>query len=326
VSTLAPAPESDALPKVLYIAGWQRSGTTILDRVLGQLEGFVSTGELRRLWEASLSEGYLCGCGAPLPECEFWRAAQEAGGLEASPREGRRLVELQRRHVHTRPRELLAIRRGIERRARLKSSALDPYAEARLRLFAGLRKVTGADVVVDSSKHPADAYLLTTLPQLDLYVVHLIRDPRAVAYSWSRMVRETADPRGRLLDGFGSLSSSVWWLVWNAAIETLLRRRLGERYLRLRYEDFVERPAEAVRSIGAFLDEPRLHSPVDEERTVYLHPDHTVSGNPRTRFRRGTIELRADVVWRSRMSAGSKALSTVVAIPLLRHYGYRVVD
>ncbi len=177
-------------------------------------------------------------------------------------------------------------------------------------------------MVVDSSKHPADAYLLSTLQQLDLHVVHLVRDPRAVAYSWSRKVPETGDPLGRHLDGFGSLTSSAWWLVWNAAIETLLRRRLGARYLRLRYEDFAERPAEAVRSICALLDEPRDRLPFAHERTIRLDVDHTVSGNPRARFRWGTTELRSDEEWRYRISLRSKAVSTLLAAPLLRRYGY----
>lgn len=42
--------------KVLYIAGWGRSGSTILDNVLGQVEGFFSGGELSYLWERGLSE------------------------------------------------------------------------------------------------------------------------------------------------------------------------------------------------------------------------------------------------------------------------------
>ena len=36
--------------KVLFIAGNGRSGSTILDVILGQLEGFFAVGELRRIW------------------------------------------------------------------------------------------------------------------------------------------------------------------------------------------------------------------------------------------------------------------------------------
>src|SRR2546423_11254588 len=54
-------------PKILYIAGWGRSGTTLFDNILGQLDGFFSGGELRYVWE-----GRLCGCGVLVSECEIW--------------------------------------------------------------------------------------------------------------------------------------------------------------------------------------------------------------------------------------------------------------
>src|SRR5205823_1051409 len=51
-------------PKVLYIAGPGRSGSTVLDQVLGELPGFVSTGELQALWQRGLVERRPCGCSA----------------------------------------------------------------------------------------------------------------------------------------------------------------------------------------------------------------------------------------------------------------------
>jgi hypothetical protein len=322
VSIPADGSAAPELPKILYIAGWQRSGTTILDRVLGQLEGFVSTGELRMLWEASLREGYLCGCGEPLAECPFWRRAQVAGGLEGTAEEWRGLAALQRRRMHARPAELRAIDRAGAAWAQGEATPLDAYARARLRLYAGVRAVTGAEVVVDSSKHPADAHLLSVLPGVDLYVVHLIRDPRAVAHSWRRRIADTADPGGRVLDGFGVLRSTVWWLAWNAAIE----RRLGgrRRYLRVRYEDFVERPAEVVGAIATLVGEPRPPLPLGDGESIGLGPDHAVSGNPRVRSRQGAARLRADDEWRRGLPSAARAVSTVAAAPLLHRYGYRL--
>ena len=60
------------MTKVLYIAGWGRSGSTILDNVLGQVDGFFSAGELMFLWRRGLIEGRLCGCGRPLRDCDVW--------------------------------------------------------------------------------------------------------------------------------------------------------------------------------------------------------------------------------------------------------------
>src|SRR6266498_4080255 len=60
--------------KVLYIAGAGRSGSTLLDGVLGQLDGFFAAGELRYLWERGLQESRLCGCGVAVRDCPTWRA------------------------------------------------------------------------------------------------------------------------------------------------------------------------------------------------------------------------------------------------------------
>jgi len=58
--------------KVLYITGWGRSGSTILDNIMGQIDGFFSVGELRYIWDRNLIENRLCGCGVPLEECPIW--------------------------------------------------------------------------------------------------------------------------------------------------------------------------------------------------------------------------------------------------------------
>jgi len=47
----------------LFIAGAARSGSTLLDRVIGKRDGFCSTGELQFIWRRSFREDQLCGCG-----------------------------------------------------------------------------------------------------------------------------------------------------------------------------------------------------------------------------------------------------------------------
>ena len=42
---------------VLYVAGAGRSGSTLLDNLLGQIPGFFSAGELRYVWERGLIDG-----------------------------------------------------------------------------------------------------------------------------------------------------------------------------------------------------------------------------------------------------------------------------
>ncbi len=75
----------DGKVKVLYIAGYERSGSTLLHNVLGQLDGFFAAGELAKIWDRSLIENRRCGCGAPFRECEVWRRilTNGFGGVES---------------------------------------------------------------------------------------------------------------------------------------------------------------------------------------------------------------------------------------------------
>ena len=79
--------------KVLYIAGWGRSGSTILTNLLGQVPGFFSGGELRYLWERNLAGGHECGCGEAFLDCKIWSrvgsvTTEIASRIPSSTREG----------------------------------------------------------------------------------------------------------------------------------------------------------------------------------------------------------------------------------------------
>ena len=58
--------------KVLFIGGSGRSGSTVVERLLGALPGVCNVGEVVLMWERGLLRGERCGCGVPLPQCPFW--------------------------------------------------------------------------------------------------------------------------------------------------------------------------------------------------------------------------------------------------------------
>ena len=55
--------EPGQAPIVVYIAGSGRSGSTLLERALGEIPGFVNVGELIDLYRRVADHGELCGCG-----------------------------------------------------------------------------------------------------------------------------------------------------------------------------------------------------------------------------------------------------------------------
>lgn len=81
-----PKPETER-PKILYIGGWGRSGSTILGNILGARENSVFVGETRYLWDRGLLENKRCGCKARLNQCEFWTSVvdrTDPGGGDTS--------------------------------------------------------------------------------------------------------------------------------------------------------------------------------------------------------------------------------------------------
>jgi len=303
--------------RVLYILGWGRSGSTVLGNILGEIDGFFSAGELHYLWERSLVEGRACGCGRDVRTCEVWSEVLARIGVGTSVDADVVVAWL---------REVLRIRatpRLLRQRpgATLEPPALASYAALTDRLYDAVAEVTGARVVVDSSKIPADAALLRLLPGVDASYVQLVRDPRAVAYSWSR-AKEQRDPRApATMRTHGPLDSGVNWSMWNLAAEALAREVGPDRFLRVRYEDLIDDPRETVRRIVTMAREPDAELPFVDDRTVRLGANHTVSGNP-DRFTTGPVSLRSDDRWRGAQRRIDRWETVALTAPLMLRYGY----
>jgi hypothetical protein len=149
--------------------------------------------------------------------------------------------------------------------------------------------------------------------------VHLIRDPRAAAYSWLKKKPQPDSEEIEHMVRFNPTKSSALWDSWNASAEALWRRT-PEGYLRLRYEDFVAEPRKSLERILGLVG-VTAELPLAGEHEVRLGVSHTVSGNP-NRFETGLVELRPDREWISAMSPRDRALVTALTLPLLKHYGY----
>jgi hypothetical protein len=306
---------SDERVKVLYVVGLGRSGSTILSNSLGQIGGYFSAGELNFIWKNNVIEDRLCGCGRPFRECPVWmRVMDEAfGGMDgADPRE---MMRLQASGTRTRHIPLMLAPRG----ERVLRERLEKLLMNYERLYEAIASVTGSRVVVDSSKEPAHGYAMSMISGVDFRVVHLIRDPRAAAYSWLKKKPQPDSEEIEHMARFSPAKSSALWDSWNASAEALWRRT-PERYMRLRYEDFVAEPRKSLARILGLVG-VTAELPLAGEREVALAVSHTVSGNP-NRFETGAVELRPDQEWVSGMSLSDRALVTALTLPLLKHYGY----
>jgi UDP-N-acetylglucosamine transferase subunit ALG13 len=301
---------------ILYIGGWGRSGSTLLARMLAQAPGVVSVGELRDVWLRGCTENRLCGCGRPFLECPFWTAVgDEAFGGWARV-DTASMLRL-RREVD-RPWTVPLVLAGRSRKGF--DERVSRYTDALGRVYAAIKHVSGARIIVDSSKIPSYGLLLTRMQDADVRVVHLVRDSRGVVFSWQKHVGKPDRPGtpDQMLR-YSVLSASARYLGYNLMTHGF--RSLGTPYLMVRYEDLVTRPARELKRILRGMGDEARSLDFVEEHTVALKPTHTVDGNP-MRFSEGKVALRADDEWRRSMRGTDRAVVTALTAPLLVRYGY----
>lgn len=300
--------------KVAFVSSWSRSGSTLLDLLLGSLPGFWSAGEIRYLWDRGLKEDQLCGCGRTFCTCPVWSEVlgRAFGGRRRFDAE--QALRARERASRTAPWRLLVPGNGSG------AHAAGRYPSMLARIYPALREVTGARVLVDSSKYASHGLALAAVPEIELHVVHLVRDARAVAWSWQRVkpMPEVHWTKARM-PRKSSSRSAVFWALENLAIARLAHR--VRTYTLLRYEDLVGDPRGALRRVLAAMEEPPESADALAARRVELKENHTVAGNP-IRFTRGPLEIRADAEWQARMPVRQRAVVTGLTWPLLWRYGF----
>jgi hypothetical protein len=303
--------------RVVYLGGLGRSGTTLLERMLGEVPGVCALGEVVHLWRRDVRDGESCGCGRAFADCEFWVEVGERafGGWHNVDVE--RVLHLQGRVERTRHIPRLAVRRARKPRV----SEVATYADYYARVYRAAAVTSGASVIVDSSKHSALAYCLR-FAQLDLRVVHVVRDSRGVAYSWTKHV-ERPEAAGTEMTRYSPSRTAMLWNAHNSAFGML--RATGVPTARVRYEELIERPRPTLTRIAAFAGIDISTDDLDflKDDQVMLGGCHSAAGNP-MRFVTGDIPLRRDDTWVAALPSAQRRLVGALTAPLLGAYGYQI--
>jgi hypothetical protein len=205
--------------------GAGRSGSTILGVALGNCQGFCFAGELDRWFARS---------GVPRDGARrggFWASVLElvgdAGDLFAAD-----TTVLERSssllHLANRP---------ARRRLRAR------YREVSRALYLAIARTSGATHIVDSSHYPLRARELMALPDIELYLLFLVRDPQSVVASLGR--RDVPERR------FAAPAANAYlWLTYLVSVLVFLRHPRRRRLL-VRHEDFLADPDGVLRQILA---------------------------------------------------------------------------
>jgi len=286
-------PTSRRRTKVLYIVGSHRCGSTLLARLLGDMPGFFAIGEgLLHFLGGSSRNRVPCGCGMGVQDCSFWNGISRPA--EQVPFVARwlrlRRVPLLGSYCRRHPQEASELISSV-------SSFYDMIAQH-----------SGAEVIVDSSKSPFHARLLSLVPDIELYIVYLVRDPRNIVAS-SRKRKEW-------IPGTSPLRTTKRWLLVTLGTEYV--RSYLPKWHTLRYEDFVKAPRDATVQIAADLGCKHLETPFIMESVAELGTQHMLGSNP-DKLKRGPTriaEKATDLSWLDR------AVVSGLTAPFLWRYGY----
>jgi hypothetical protein len=275
---------SSAQVHVIFVVCKGRSGSTLLDRLLGGAYDAFSCGELDRFWVMATSgDAERCSCGSTLAACPVWsRVAHHP-----------------------------AVASALDRRRRDGPAKVTCSEVAAL--YEAITAETGSMTLVDSSKSIKALLRAARHPGLTVSAVHLVRDPRAVAYSWSR-AKPLADRPDETMQRRGIVDSAITWLAKNAAIEAVLPFA-SQRSLRIRYEDLAVDPQATLDRVN------RALFGVEAEPTHRDAANHQIAGNP-SRFTKGVPTVRLDTRWSTEGSAGMRMSVMALTWPLAVAYGY----
>jgi hypothetical protein len=320
-SSTEPSGAQHTAPTVVFIAGTGHSGSTLLERVLGAMPGFVNVGELIDIYRRDAPRTERCGCGEPFADCPFWsQVGQRIYGASGWDSERLAAVDRARRRL-TRKRHMPRLLapplagHGFQR-------DLATYGQNYSLLYQAIAAEAGARYVVDASKWPGQALALSRAG-LDVRVIHLIRDARGVAYSLGKQgVR-----RPQALDHHNEMwrqtavNSAVGWIARQLSLEVM--RRWGVRAVRVRYEDFVSQPRRTVEAALTGLGVPYSQTQFGHigDGHVTLAASHGIAGNP-ARFGAGEVKIRPDEAWRESLRPRDRRLVTAICFPFIVAYGW----
>ncbi|MBA3688131.1 MAG: sulfotransferase [Chloroflexi bacterium] len=303
------------MTSVVYVVGTGRSGSTVLDTLLGSHPRAVSTGELSHLVRDGWMGIEICACGKAVVECPHWMTVRAAWTAQF----GEGAVP-----------EYPALQRSVERLRRVPGFILgsrrvqgewERYQQLTRGLFRAIIEATDRDVIIDSSKNPVRALALSRAG-IELRLIHLVRDPRAVAWSFGKsFTRDRAGGVQRDRAGTAAWRSALKWQLINAEARLVTHRMPANRSMTVRYEDLVTHPRATLDRIGRLinLNLEEVAAAAEAGRPVVI--GHPVAGN-RLRMS-GMVSLAGDDEWRRAMPQGDQRLVSILAQPSMRTFGYR---
>ena len=312
---------------LLYIASIGRSGSTLLESMLGAHSRVATTGEFH-IWPHEIRMGGVrpCGCGEFVEDCEFWSEVRRR--VDPLAQEGPGLDFFREAHNHgkTIRRERLEALSDKPTEALADQALIEAYGRNNEALFQAFLDVTAEqlgerpDWVVDASKDPYRLAWLARSGRFDIKVIHLVKNPRAFAYSVTKKHihgENGSPPSSAFTRLYYTARQSTAWTIQNGLFARVARNVLrAEDYLLVQYEELASAPHETFQRVCEMIGMPYEANAVEDFRTGSVH---TIAGNPMRYEKRG---ITLDERWKNKLPATSRWLAGAVGRLTEARYGY----
>lgn len=284
--------------KVLYICGYGRSGSTIIESMLSTYLDFCPLGEVINITKApKAGVDRQCSCGSGVDECSTWGEISNAI----------RCDRLSSGHTRSSWRLL---------RARYSASLYNSYSQ-----------VTGEHrTLIDASKTSFDAFATAiemAKKKPDAYFIHVIRSPVRVLdsrYSHNNVhLKKGITQRRR---GVGIKTTFGW--IFSNLVALHIGRIVGtRRYIIIDYENFCRDPRKCLVKIAELVEDAVF---TEEPPAKSINKFHSVAGNYLSGTKRDEITIDQVVSYNKKMlpQASKAFLRNMYALPMVSLYSFMI--
>ncbi|NJO14236.1 MAG: sulfotransferase [Thioploca sp.] len=250
------------MKKIIYIISLGRSGSTILDIILGNGKDILSCGELNRYAISQGKPGYW-RLFKDSPTFLFWDKINTKLAKRFYDNNINYLLlkELIRKYeYHT----------AFFTRSKAKRKDFKEYSYFLLSLYQILFETIDNSIIVDSSKYPARALRLAEIasPHYQLGFIYLQRDPKGVVASFAK--------KGIKQPSKSYFKANLYYLLVSLLCKYTVYQLKKKKYpvIEIRYEDLIARPVEIISDIQDKLDLDLINTidKVKRDETLQIGP------------------------------------------------------
>ena len=269
-------------PDILYIMGTGRSGTTILEILLSNSSGIFGVGEVTHIFQDGFTNDAICSCGKAVSACEHWSTVRQKCDWKETD-----ISKLNQLFIdiawHTQfPKVASGLISGNQRKLFIKINKC---------LFQSSADISGANIIVDSSKYAGRALELARDFPRNVKVICLTRSPAGLVKAFKKTDAAEQKPK--------SVFGTLYYYLYTIACFRIVTWILKSRVLRIHYEDMISNPEETLNRIESWagIDLSETKNILKEKQ--WLEVGHIVTGNRlrrqgRVKFRPGEQHVKAE--------------------------------